>query len=62
MQIMQLQLVYIHITHRNDFFGLSLDKTDHVIQNQTISTVRFGVRRLILFRRNKGQEMSKRSS
>ena len=32
----------------------SNSKTEHVIQNQTISGVRFDISRLILFRRNKG--------
>ena len=51
----------------NYFFALSLDKTVHVIQsrkNETISSVRFDISRLILFQPNKGQETStsKRSS
>lgn len=50
-----------------NFLGLSLDETDHVIKKsddgyQTIFAVRFDVRRLILFRRNKGLETSKCSS
>ena len=45
----------------NNFFGLSMGKTDHVKQNRTISAVGFHILRLILFRRNKGQETSKRS-
>ena len=50
----------------NYFFGLSLDKTAPVNQNQkreTISAVRFDISRLIL-ERNKGEETStsKRSS
>ena len=46
----------------NNLFGLSLDKTDHVIQNRkrkVISAVRFDISPLILFQRKKGQETSK---
>ena len=52
----------------NNFFGLSLDKSDHVIQNRTMVVRRYlpsdliHIRRLILFRQNKSQETSKRSS
>ena len=45
----------------NYFFGLSLDKTDHVIKNrkrEVLSAVRFDISRLILFHRKKGQETS----
>ena len=42
------------VTDRSiNFCGLSMDKTDHMIQYQTISAVRFDIRRLISFRRKK---------
>ena len=60
--------VYIYIYNPlNNFCGLSLDKTDHVVQNRTMdirryTPVRFDIRRPILFRRKENQETRKRSS
>ena len=45
----------------NNFCGLSLDKTDHVIQNPTMDIRGYPPSDLILFRRKENQEASKRS-
>ena len=45
----------------NNFCGLSLDKTDDVIQNRTMVTRRYPPSDLILFQRRENQETSKRS-
>lgn len=40
---------YIYIFITCNFFGLSLDKTDHMMKNQTIFSVGCDICRLILF-------------
>jgi len=56
----------IYITHRIIFSGFHWIKVITWYRaddgSQTISAIRFGIRRLILFRRNEGQVTSKRSS
>ena len=59
--------IYSFYNSPNNFFGLSLDKTDQVSVRsdngyEMISKAWFDIRRLILFRQNKGKEMSMHSN